>query len=183
MPALLSLGLIAQLGSALPPDSIETLRDRARSAESRFERLARQLAPVSWGGSRSYSECDEIVGRFCVWFDSTSVRPPSLGTEAGRIVDARREAVEALRRYFSAAPSERAAAGPLVRLLIRDGRAREAASAAGAYTALSGDTLWGELLQGLAHHRAGSGVRAERHFVAAVAALSVEERRRWLDPE
>ena len=49
--------------------------------------------------------------------------------------------------------------------------------------ALSGDTLWGELLLGLAHHRAGAGGRAERHFVAGMAALSADERRQWLDPE
>jgi hypothetical protein len=180
--ALLSLGFIAQLGAALPADSVETLRDRARRAEARFERLSRQLAPLSWSDAFAGYECDEIVGRFCLRFDSAGTRPATLDSEAARVVDARREAVEAIRRYFSAAPRERSAAGPLVRLLIRDGRAAEAASAAGAFAALSGDTLWGELLQGLAHHWAGAGTRAERHFIAALAHLPVEERRHWLDP-
>jgi hypothetical protein len=179
--ALLSLGFIAQLGAALPADSVNTLRDRARTAEARFERLSRQLAPVSWGDRAGY-DCDEIVGRFCLHFDSTGTRPEGLDSEAARVVDARREAVEAIRRYFSAAPGERSAAGPLVRLLIRDGRAAEAASAAGAFAALSPDTLWGELLQGLATHWAGAGKRAERHFIAGLGRLTDEERRRWLDP-
>jgi hypothetical protein len=179
--ALLSLGLVAQLSAALPADSIETLRDRARSAEARFERLSRQLAPLSWGGSFG-TDCDEIVGRFCLHFDSTTTRPATLGVEAARIVDARREAVEAIRRYFAAAPADRRAAGPLVRLLIRDGRAAEAASGAGAFAALSSDTLWGELLQGLAHHWAGAGIRAERHFIAALGHMPEQERREWLDP-
>lgn len=180
MHALLSLGLVAQLGAALPADSIDTLRDRARNAEARFERLSRQLAPLSWGGSFG-TDCDEIVGRFCLSFDSMTTRPATLGVEAGRIVDARREAVEAIRRYFSAVPADRRAAGPLVRLLIRDGRAAEAASGAGAFAALSPDTLWGELLQGLAHHWAGDGVRAERHFIAALGRMPEQERRHWLD--
>jgi hypothetical protein len=179
--ALLSIGLLAQLGAALPADSVERLGNRARSAEARFERLSRQLAPLAWSGFSGY-DCDEIVGRFCLRFDSASVRPAALDSEAARVVDARREAVEALRRYFSAAPGERSSAGPLVRLLIRDGRAAEAASAAGAFAALSRDTLWGELLQGLALHWAGDGVRAERHFVSALRHLPAEERRRWLDP-
>lgn len=179
--ALLTFGLMAQLGAALPPDSVDALRDRARSAEARFERLARRLAPVSWSAGYG-QDCDEIVGRFCLTYDSGESRPPALDSEAATVVDARREAVEALRRYFSAAPHELSAAGPLVRLLILDGRAREAASAAGAFAALSGDTLWGELLQGLARHRAGAPTTAERHFIAALGRLDDAERRRWLDP-
>ena len=181
MHALLTFGMLAQLGAALPADSVEALRDRARSAEARFERLSRRLAPVSWSAGSGY-DCDEIVGRFCLTYDSGGTRPPALGSEAARVVDARREAVEVLRRYFSAAPQELAAAGPLVRLLILDGRAREAASAAGAFAALSGDPLWGDLLLGFARHRTGADTAAERHFVAALARLSDEERRQWLDP-
>ena len=181
MHALLNLALVLQVSAALPADSVETLRERARQAEARFERLSRRLAPLSWSYGAG-SECDEIVGRFCLTFDSPTTRPADVDEEAARAVDARREAVEALRRYFSAAPAERSAAGPLVRLLIRDGRAAEAASAAGAFAALSGDSLWGALLQGLAHHWAGAGTRAERHFLDALAFLDARERRRWLDP-
>ena len=181
MHALLNLALVLQVGAALPADSVDALRDRARDAEARFERLSRRLAPLTWTGSAGY-ECDEVVGRFCLRFDSTTTRPARVDDEAARTIDARREAVEAIRRYFSAAPAERSAAGPLVRLLIHDGRAAEAMSAAGAFAALSGDTLWGELLQGLAAHWARAGIRAERHFLNGLARLDAGERRRWLDP-
>lgn len=178
MHHLLTLALSAQIGAALPPDSIETLRSRARSAEARFERLARQLAPVSWSVS-SGTDCDEIVGRFCLRFDSATTAPAV--EEPGRAVDARREAVEAVRRYFSAAPGELTAAGPLVRLLVIDGRASEAVSSAGAFAALSADTLWGDLLLGYAFHWLGADTAAERHFIAALSRLSPEQQREWLD--
>lgn len=176
---LLTLVLSAQLSAALPPDSVESLRNRARRAEARFERLARQLAPVSWNWSGG-SDCDEIVGRFCLRFDSTSTPPAA--EEAARVVDARREAVEAARRYFGAAAGDRRAAGPLVRLLIADGRATEAVSGAGAFAALSVDTLWSHMLLGLALHAAGEDSIAERHFITALGAMTDEERRKWLDP-
>ena len=129
----------------------------------------------------SGSDCDEIVGRFCLRFDSVSSAPEH--EEHGRVVDARREAVEAVRRYFSAAPGDLVAAGPLVRLLVRDGRAREAVSGAGAFAALSADTLWGHLLLGYAHHWLGADTAAERHFIAALDRMQPEERREWLDLE
>ncbi|HEX6309194.1 MAG TPA: hypothetical protein VFZ69_13445 [Longimicrobiales bacterium] len=178
MHHLLTLALSAQIGVGLPADSIETLRSRARSAEARFERLTRQLAPVVWTLS-SGTDCDEIVGRFCLRFDSTTTPPAA--PEAGRAVDARREAVEAVRRYFSAAPAELRAAGPLVRLLVNDQRPGEAVSGAGAFAALSGDTLWGDLLLGYANHWAGVDSAAERHFIAALARMTEQERAAWLD--
>jgi hypothetical protein len=179
MHFLLYLALPAQLSAALPADSIERLRDRARSAEARFERLARERAPHTW---RTFtgSQCDEIVGRFCIRFDST-VSPPSR-PEDGAIARARREAVETMRRYFAAAPHERGSAGPLVRLLITDGRAAEAVPAARAFAALSGDSLWGDLLLGTALHAAARGEEAELHFARALARLDPDERREWLDP-
>jgi hypothetical protein len=179
MHALVGLVLVAQTAAALPPDSVERLRSRARSAEAGYERLARRLAPFTWNAP-SGTDCDEIVGRFCLRFGSGYTPPEA--DEAGRVVDARRDAVEAVRRFFSAAPGDRRAAGPLVRLLIADGRASEAISTAGAYAALSSDTLWSDLLLGLAHHAAGSDDAAARHFTDALARMSPEERRAWMDP-
>jgi hypothetical protein len=175
MHYLIALAFLSQ--AALPPDSLNRLRGAARSAEARYERLARNLAPVGWGFGGS--QCDEIIGRFCLRFDSTSTPPTA--AEAGAVIDARRDAVEALRRYFSAGPGERAAAGPLVRLLVLDDRAREAVSAAATFAALSRDSLWGHLLQGLALHAAGESAAAERHFVQALGRMNEEERRDWTE--
>lgn len=176
--SLLSLALAAQVGAAAPPD-VDRLRSAARNAEARFERLARAMAPHSYGGFDGRN-CDEVVGRFCLRFDSTTTAPAA--AEADRVLDARGEAVEALRRYFSAAPGERRAAGPVVRLLILDGRADEAVSAAATFAALSPDTLWGHLLLGLALHAAGSAEHAERAFVRALSHMDESTRREWADP-
>jgi hypothetical protein len=174
--------LPAQFGATAPPDTVSRLRAEARTAEARFERLARNMAPFSWGGFDGRN-CDEIVGRFCLRFDSAAAtsRPPQ--TEPGRVVDERRAAVETLRRYFSAAPGERTAAGPLVRLLILDDRAPEAVSAARAFAALTADTLWGQLLLGLAHNANGEVAEAERAFVQAVMRMNESSRREWSDPQ
>lgn len=177
---LLLVALPAQLGAALPEDSIDRLRSRARAAEATYERLSRNLAPFSWGGSAG-RDCDEIVGRFCLRFDASPGPPPE--GEVGRVVDARRDAVEAIRRYFSAAPGELSAAGPLVRLLVQDERSREALSAARAFAALSEDTLWADLLLGLANHASGDIEEAERRFVRALGRMEPERQRAWADPE
>ena len=175
---MLTLIALLQVGAAIPADSVEKLRDRARDAEARYERLARSTAPLSWGGGGG--QCDEIVGRFCIRFDSIS-KPPAT-TEDIDVTTARRNAIEAVRRFFSAAAADRRAAGPLVRLLVDDGRAREAASAAGAYAALSRDSVWGELLQGYALHAAGEHGMAETHFTRGIARMDSTTRRRWRDP-
>jgi hypothetical protein len=175
----LLIGLVpAQLGVALPQDSVDALRRAAQAAEARYERLARSLAPFTWT-SASGGECDEVVGRFCLRFDSIS-EPPAT-PEATGVARAREDAVEAARRHFAAVPGDRHAAGPLVRLLVREGRTAEAASAAGAFAALTADTLWGHLLLGFAHHRNGDHDAAEHHFTAALPRMDPPERRRWLD--
>jgi hypothetical protein len=181
---LVALALPAQIGAAqpaMPEDSVARLRSRARTAEAGFERLSRNLAPYTWGGFDA-RYCDEIVGRFCLRFDENGSSRPEPG-EAGRVVDERRGAVETLRHFFSAAPHERAAAGPLARLLVLDDRASEAVSAARAFAALSPDTLWGQLLLGFAHNAAGEVADAERAFVHAFARMDDRMRRAWTDPD
>jgi hypothetical protein len=172
----------AQLLDDLHPDTVSRLRAQARTAEARFERLARNMAPYTWGGFDGRT-CDEIVGRFCLRFDSVAVSSRPAEPEVGRVIDERRTAVETLRRYFAAAPHERAAAGPLVRLLILDDRAAEAVSAARAFAALTADTLWGHLLLGLAHNAAGAAAEAEREFMHALLLMDEDTRREWTDPQ
>ncbi|MGH7505151.1 MAG: hypothetical protein ACRELX_05855 [Longimicrobiales bacterium] len=178
---LLVPALLLQLQAAtVPPDSVEAIRKAARRAEAEFERLARRLAPVdhaAWSGS----DCDEIVGRFCLRYDTG--RPPEPKPEPDRVTLARRLAIEALRRAFTFQADELATSGPLVRYLVEDDRAPEAVAAARTYAALTGDTIWGPLLLGFALHATGEDTTAERLFDAGLGRLPADERERYLDVE
>jgi hypothetical protein len=176
--ALLLAAVLLQGGG--PPQAAAdsaALRRDARRAEARFERIARERAPLtigSWGGN-----CDEIVGRFCLTYSSESLPAPA--PEPALVSHTRREAVEALRRAFAYAPAELDVTGPLVRYLIEDERGAEAASAARAYLALSADSVWGALLLGFALHATGATPEAERWFEVGLAALPEADRARIED--
>jgi hypothetical protein len=177
---LLTPVLLLQLQAAAPADTVEAIRREARRAEADFERLARRLAPLdfaAYGGT----DCDEIVGRFCLHYDTG--RPPEPDPEPDRVTLARRLAIEALRRAFSFQAGELTTSGPLVRYLVEDRRPREAVSAARTYAALTGDSIWGPLLLGFALHAAAEDSAAERLFDEGIARLEEEDRARILDVE
>jgi hypothetical protein len=175
----LVLALTAQLGPPpqLPRDSVEKLRREARRAEAEFERLSRSLVPVRWSGGGT--DCDEIVGRFCLTYDSG--RPPEPDAEHGRVVDARRTAIEALRAAFSWMPADFATAAPLVRYLVEDRRPAEALSAARLYAIESGDSIWSPQLLAFAAHAAGDDTTAERLFDEVLPRLSQRDQERVQD--
>lgn len=156
-------------------DSVAALRKAARKAEADFERLARQRAPLKYS-SMSGTNCDEVVGRWCLTYGTSEV--PSLPDELGPVTLARRLAIEALRHAFAYHAKEFATSGPLVRYLVEDGRAAEAASAARTFAALSGDSIWGPLLLGFALHAAEDDTAAERLFAEALGRMSAEDWRR-----
>lgn len=174
----LILALTLQLQAGVPADSVEAIREAARRAEARFERLARSMAPTDWG-SGGGGHCDEIVGRFCLIFDEGRLPDPK--PEAARVTDARREAIEALRLAFSHEPGRLETTGPLVRYLVEDERASEAVSAARTYAVLTRDSVWGPLLLGFALHAAADDSAAERHLDEGLARLPEAERRQILD--
>ena len=68
----------------------------ARRAEARYESLVRRLAPLRLGGFGS--GCDEIVGRYCIRYDSPADELPASEPEPAELTDARRDAIEALIR-------------------------------------------------------------------------------------
>lgn len=176
----LIVALVLQFQTGLPADSIAAVRDAARRAEARFERLVRSLAPPYAGGSFG-SDCDEIVGRFCLTYDEGP--EPELRPERPEVTDARREAIEALRLAFSHEPGRLETTGPLVRYLVEDERAAEAVSAARTYAVLTQDSVWGPLLLGFALHAATEDSAAERYFDEGLSRLPEEERRQILDLE
>lgn len=169
--------LAAQTGA---PDPAELARV-ARTASFRYESLQRRLAPETNEGGRRSDQCDERIGRFCFWYDAPSERPdPPLPPEPPEVADARVVAVEAHRRWFSAAPDDHQAAGFLIRYLVEDGRSSEAVAAARthAWAAKRGpDALF---ILGLALHYAEDFAAAEAVFDSARAAMD-EQRRRAVD--
>ncbi len=166
--AALVLGLM--LFQQSPPDT-EQARESARRAEAAYERAARRFAPfVGWRSGST--ECDEIVGRFCLRFDDDPSEPPP---EPARITDARRAAIDSLRRAFTVLPGDLAVSGALVRLLVEDGRAAEAASAALTFGALTRDSVMGPLLEGFALHTSGADSLAAVRFAAALARMDPED--------
>ena len=170
-------GLILAVASLVQQADVDVsaLHERARRAEARYERAARRLAPVT-GWSSGSGECDEIVGRFCLRFDDG---PPSAPPEEPPgVTDARRAAIDSLRRIVSDAPAELSISGPLVRLLVEDGRPSEAVAAALTFEASTTDRVWGALLAGFALHQAGEGGEAAGRFDRAFTAMTPEERRR-----
>jgi hypothetical protein len=169
-----------QLQPAVPDDSLERIRRTARRAETRFERLVRSLAPLRWGDSPG-GPCDEIVGRFCLTFTTGTPREPE--PEVPRVIDARREAIEALRMAFSYEGHSLATTGPLVRYLVEDDRAAEAVSAARTYDALARDSVWGPLLLGFSLHAAADDTAAERLFARGLAGLAPEQQAAIRDVE
>jgi hypothetical protein len=170
---LTAFALAVQLqGPGVPADSIERLRRVARRAETEFERLSRRLIPTRY--SSGGTDCDEIVGRFCLTYDAG--RPYEPGPPHGRIVDARRDAIEALRHVFTYTPGELDTAAPLVRYLVEDDRASEAAATARLFRLESSDTVWGLLLLGFAEHAAGNDTASTRLFAEALERMPPGER-------
>ena len=170
---------VLQMTSALGAQdtaSAEAERHRraARKAEAEYESLARRLAPPTFGSGGG--DCDEIVGRFCLRFDTGEPRP--IPPEVPRVVQARRDAVEALRRAFAAMPGDLRIAGSLVRYLVEDGRPEEAVSAAEAFAWATADSTWRELLVAFGMHARGDDSAAELRFVEGIARLPREEARR-----
>ena len=159
--------LVAQQEQPAP----EAIRADARRVEAAYERAARRFAPVV-GQRVAGSGCDEIVGRFCLNFDVEPGKPPE---EPPRVTDARREAIDSLRRHFSVLPGDPFIAGPLVRLLIEDARPSEAVAAALTFDVETDDSVYGPLIAGFALHAAGEDSVADAYFQRAIAHMDREQ--------
>lgn len=167
--------LAAVLAVASPADAqsgTDALRRAARAAEARYERTARFLAPGTYRGRSG--QCDEVVGRFCLTFDSTS-KPPQQ-PERREVGEARERAVASQRAVLAADPGDLGAAGTLVRLLVEADRAEEAVAAARTFAAVSPDPVWSDRLEGFALHAAGRDSAAALLFERVLARLPAGER-------
>jgi hypothetical protein len=177
MPLILLLAVAVQgFPSALQPDTVDVLRKEARRAEYRYERLLRALAPRALGSGYG-TDCDEVVGRFCLRYGDDGREPDDTArAEREQVVEARKAAIDAFRRLFSYTPGDLRVAGPLVRYLAEDGREREGVSAARSFAWATTDSIWGPLLLGFALHNDAQEAAAERQFTLAMSRMPPRER-------
>jgi len=168
------IGLLLASAPLPAQDSAAALYSAARSAEARYERMARWLAPGTYRGSSD--RCGEVVGRFCLTFDTLS-KPPT-APERREVSEARARALTALRSFAAHAPGDLRAAGPLVRLLVEARQPEEAVSVAASFASQGSDPQWGDWLHGYALHAAGRDSAAAARFRRALERATAQERER-----
>jgi hypothetical protein len=160
---------------AARPDSARVLHG-ARLAQAEFERTRYHKLPWSieqaGGGG---ANCDERVGRFCLWTDDIddNWRPPA---EAVEVATARVRLIALLDSAAAAFPGDGWVAGQRVRYLVEDHRFDAARKAARECRA---EPWWCQALDGYALHFAGDYRAAEQAFAAAKAAMSPVARSEW----
>ncbi|HEY0811501.1 MAG TPA: hypothetical protein VGD49_15130, partial [Longimicrobiales bacterium] len=175
---MLILVLLAAKGSAAKQFQDTTkLYRAARTAEAEYERAARRLAPIAASHGRG-DQCDEIVGRFCLYYDSGRDTLPTEPKEIGRY---RLRAVDALRAALAANPSRQATAFPLIRVLLEGKQAQEALRVAEIFRQSSSDVATVNMLMGLTRHAAADIPGAERAFADWLNAMDSSQVRRITD--
>ncbi|HEU4560740.1 MAG TPA: hypothetical protein VFS20_23000 [Longimicrobium sp.] len=163
----------AQQTAVLRADSVRVLRG-ARSAQATFERVRFQHLPWTDDSGGRWN-CDERIGRFCIWHNDTEEdwrAPP----DHRDVVRARDTLLTALARAAEATPGDEWVVGQRVRYLVEGGRAAEAVRAARDCRA---EAWWCRALEGYALHFARDYVAAEQAFNAALAIMPAAERREW----
>lgn len=131
LPALFLAVAVTGIARAQTPDTTRLFAE-ARKAELEAEEAIRKYAEFKPGPPYNGQECDERIGRWCIYYEPAGQQPPR---EPKKVGQARDEAIVALSNAFNAAPARTATVFPLVRLLVKDGRAQEAIEAAKAYLA------------------------------------------------
>lgn len=169
----------AHLVSAAPqqvPDS-SAARSRARSLQGRFERHELRYLPRTMGGDTP--ECDEIIGRFCIWDEGDSNWTPK--EEREEVVAARVGLLDGLEAVAREIPGDHWVFGQRIRYLFEAGRQAQAESVA-RRCALP-DRWRCDAYLGYVLHRNRDIPGAERAFRGALEAMPAEMRTEWTDPD
>jgi hypothetical protein len=148
----------------------------ARQAEKTYLASIRYHAPFD-PRSESPRECDEILGRFCIYYNPHGADLPAEPREVAR---ARNRAITALAAAATLAPGRSAVAFPLVRFLVAAGRPADAVQVTRAYARASAGPD-AHMLAGYAYHATGRTVEAAAAFESWLAALPAKERSRITD--
>jgi hypothetical protein len=142
----------------------------ARTAELFAEEAIRKFAIFRpEGPPYNLQECDEQIGNWCIYYEPAG---RSLPDEPSKVVKARQEAIVALRKAYDVAPGRTATVYPLVRLLVKDGRADEAVDVAKGYLAQR-DSADAHMVMGYALHHARRTEEALPEFYKWLASAPV----------
>jgi hypothetical protein len=148
----------------------------ARSAQAAFERARERHLPVRLGGSSG--DCDEVIGRFCVWYGEGEWFPPEESDELRTI---RAEFLETLDSLQALAPGDAWILGQRVWYRVEAGGGEEAlAVARGCARA---PAWWCAALEGLALHALRRFADAEVAFDSALIRMDPELALEWRTPE
>lgn len=146
---------------------------QARRSQQRFERVRRYHFPKGYAHT---GECDERIGRLCMWHERGDDEIPE---EPPEVREARKRLILDLQEAAAALPADGWIAGQLVKYLVEDGRAEDAYLAA--QRCLPTGDWWCSALAGYALHKRGRYEAAEAAFAAALATMDPEQRCRWND--
>lgn len=149
-------------------------RSRAHSLQARFERTAIRHLPFTLGGT---PECDEIVGRLCIW-DGGGDRAPK--PEAEEVAAARERLLDELAEVAGEIPGDGWVFGQRILYLVDAGRLAEAASLARRCQLAESWRCAAYL--GYVLHRDSDVVGAEEAFGRAMAEMPASMRTEWRDP-
>lgn len=157
------------------PDSADA-HERARTLQARFERRrVRELPRTLSGGSH---ECEEIIGRLCVWDDGDEEWPPR--DEPEEIGAARTGLLASLDSLAGLIPGDRWIFGQRIRYLVEAKRLEDAESLA---LACGLPERWRcEAYLGYVQHHLEEIVAAETAFARALAAMPPPLQAKWTDP-
>lgn len=178
---ILFLTAFASIAQAQTPDT--TVFATARATELNAEEAIRKYAEFKPGPPYNGQECDEKVGKWCLYYEPAGHDAPK---EPSKVIKARGEAIVALKKAFDVAPARPTTAYPLVRLLVKDGRPTEAVEIARAYQKAN-DGPDAHMLLGYSLHYARHTEDALQEFQKWIAAAPVALRDKiedvdWLLP-
>lgn len=157
------------------PDSAE-LRERARDAQRRFERIRVRHLPRIWSSPRG--PCEIRIGRFCQWHDPDGDwTPPPERPEIGQ---AREDLLAVLAEAGARHPGDGWVLGQRIQYLSEAGRWDDARNLAEDCPEEVG--WWCAALLGFVLHGSMSFVAAEDAFERALRGVDDDEIADWIHP-
>jgi len=166
-------GQVLEVRPVTPP-AVTTSIEELRAAQEGFETIRRRNAPVFHVRSGP-DRCDEVVGRFCYWYEEDSPSPPS---ESIRITAARVSLLQRLDSIGQLYPNDRWISGQRVRYLTESERYDDAVRAA---LDCNSNEWWCPALQGFAYHLAGRYEEADSAYERALDRMDSRDRCDWRD--